>query len=587
MLIIQQLLLISSLWHIQSLFVLGFDYQIPQVTSVPEQIPATTTTNIAKTTVTATNEHVKRIDLTYGGFTDGNSNSGASSSSITSFTSTDTIALHWASLAALDNNLAYVLAAVSVNSTLQALFSSIPNENNPTAKGGMSFLNSTYSSSVSTLYMSIYDQLDTDAQSQLKSLQDQYYTSFALTGYNDQRFYNNFSTATTTTSVSIRSEMMDFLRCREISSDMELLPYNYILMFASKTSETRWLTNVISGFSQLGKTEFNQASACANLNSITSAMPWGSFYDYFATSSYNQQPLNLGNATTILPYDTFWVTITDTASPSTINNYYPFQMSYSTPTYLAAIAGLNRIQFTSSVTVVKPITATIPATVSTTGTTRNSLHDVVTISPNLTRLVNCGVRALVYDYYQNSSEFDQYVMTNLNDSYIRRYTEILNSFTTKNINTDAAAFQMVNAGYYNFIFQNPPERMKKLIDMLGYCYMEIETNNDAFAMTKYTSGGGDAFNQIFAFGGNNQYITYVTTTFNGTVSSGYTSEAVDFGGSTYVFPLSIEDGLSSLSITGAYFAATNYSIANIIQSTFTGGIGNLFADGGGVTYASN
>ncbi|GMG56457.1 unnamed protein product [Ambrosiozyma monospora] len=577
MLFIQLLLLVSSLWHNQSLFVLGHEYQLPEVTSVPAHI---STTNIPKPTVTASNQHVKRIELSYGGFIVEDSNSGFSSSSITSFSSTDSIALHWASLAALDQNLPNVLQAVSVDPTLQTLFSSFSKIDNPSTNVGMSFLDSSYSSSISSLYMSIYDQLDTDAQSEMKSLEDVYYTSFAMSGYNDSRFYRSFSTK----SFSIRSELLDFLRCQEISSDMQLVPYTYILMFASKTSETPWLTDVISGFSQFGKTEYDQASACANLNSITSAMPWGSFYDYFATTSYDQQPLRIGNITTILPYDTFWVTITDPASPSTITNYYPFQMSYPTTTHLSAIAGLNRIQFTSTLSVVRSITATIPATVNSTGFTRNSLHDVITISPNLTRVVNCGVRALIYYYYQNPDDFDHYVQTNLNSTYIRRYTEIINSYTTKDINTDAAAFQMVNAGYYNFIFQNSPERMKKLIDLLGYCYMEIETNGAEFAMTKYTSGGGEVFNQMFAFGGADEFLVYTTTTSNGTVSSGYTLQGINYAGSTYVFPLSIEDGFTSLSHTGAYVAATNYSIANIIQSTITGGVGNLLTNGGVITY---
>ncbi|GME72773.1 unnamed protein product [Ambrosiozyma monospora] len=62
--------------------------------------------------------------------------------------------------------------------------------------------------------------------------------------------------------------------------------------------------------------------------------------------------------------------------------------------------------------------------------------------------------------------------------------------------------------HYNFIFQLPAEKKLKLIDYMGYCYMESQTGTKNLAMTEYSSN--DYFTQLFKFGYGNTWLYFST-----------------------------------------------------------------------------
>ncbi|GMF07575.1 unnamed protein product [Ambrosiozyma monospora] len=51
----------------------------------------------------------------------------------------------------------------------------------------------------------------------------------------------------------------------------------------------------------------------------------------------------------------------------------------------------------------------------------NSLETTVTptITSNVQDVISCGMKALIYDYYQNSTSFDEFITQNSNESYVQ------------------------------------------------------------------------------------------------------------------------------------------------------------------------
>ncbi|GMG21690.1 unnamed protein product [Ambrosiozyma monospora] len=195
-----------------------------------------------------------------------------------------------------------------------------------------------------------------------------------------------------------------------------------------------------------------------------------------------------------------WTTfITD----SSVINDKTISTSYH---YYQTIGG---VLVTTTLNQYSTITQTRTATSGEVG--HNSLKMAATpiITSNVQDIISCGMKALVYDFYLNSTSFDEFITQNSNESYVQSYMSVLSNYQDRNIAKNSSiVYSSVVAGHYNFIFQLPVEKKLKLIDYMGYCYMELQTGTKNLTMTEYTSNA--YFTHLFKFGYSNTWLFYTT-----------------------------------------------------------------------------
>ncbi|GMG56178.1 unnamed protein product [Ambrosiozyma monospora] len=471
------------------------------------------------------------------------------------FLMTDTIALHWASLAALERMLYLLLSAGEFSSLTSSLGA---------AQVGVSFLmNSSFSTSVSNLYMSLLSAAPNSYHSEFQTSLTNSYFEFVKIGSSAASASLN-SSYSLSSQLGMDPEFVQYSICEDVFSDMKTFnPYQYVLLIQSSSDDTssKWLKDLVTAFSDFQNTNVDHSSVCNILNKAE-----------FLAQSYmmvylQPSPYLIVNTSTILPYDTNAVTVTDAGSSAVLADYFPFFVSYTITSRLVASYGIGIYTFVSTSWTHSVTTVSHNTTIFQGDTGSNVLHPIRTVTPNITRLVNCGVTALVYDYYSGIPPFEEFISSNLNETYVNRYINLIESFTSSNIDKNPKDYQRVYAGFYNFIFESPLDRLVQLLDYMGYCYMEYETNTESFSMTRYTTGalGADVFTQIFSFGDMSGFISFGTTTASNGSTSVWTDYMFDFRRTGFVFPLYIDDGLETPD--DMYMIATTYTISNADVTT--------------------
>ncbi|GME89913.1 unnamed protein product [Ambrosiozyma monospora] len=258
---------------------------------------------------------------------------------------TDTIALHWASLGAMDE-IARILLLSSGNSQADSVYgqySSFTSSRNATLVGVSFLIDPSFSTSVSNLYMSLLSAAPTYQTAFQRSLTS-LYSEFITIGSSAATAALN-SSYSLSSQLSVNSEFVQYSICDAVFSDMnDYNPYQYVLLIQSSSDDasSTWLKDLVTAFSGFGNTNVDQSSVCNALNKAE-----------FLARSYmmsfsNTSPYLMAGTSTILSYDTKVVTITDAGSSSAFVEYHPYLVSYTVTSRLVASYGIGVYTFVST-----------------------------------------------------------------------------------------------------------------------------------------------------------------------------------------------------------------------------------------------
>ncbi|GME72052.1 unnamed protein product [Ambrosiozyma monospora] len=442
-------------------------------------------------------------------------------------------------------------------------------------------LDSSLSTTVSRVLMSIFSIVPYSVQTTLNSSISSYYTEFvdygayllaAVTESNNMTVpigAGNPNIAPSTSISSWNSEFGKYAVCNAVYSDMATSPYNYILLVESDSRNSLYLrwNDLVTAYTRFQNDTEHRATICDTLTRAESLVQ---------SLTLHPSPYLVVGSSTVLPYDTFVTSVTDNNSSVVVANYYPFLISYPVTSHLFATNGFGTFTLPSTYWTNFTTTASHETTIFQGSSGQNSLYGTTMMTPNITRLVNCGVSALVYDYFNEPQSFNNFVNSHLNETYVKKYKNLIQSFTATNINENAQDYQRVYAGFYNFIFQNPADRLVKLLNYMGYCYMERETNSDApFTMSDYSTGvpGAKLFTDVFSFGFDEGYICFSTSTGEDSSTTILSDFCPILRNTKFMFPNYIDDGVTEM--TTEYYVAATISISNagIEQPGGAGGYG--------------
>ncbi|GMG19336.1 unnamed protein product [Ambrosiozyma monospora] len=155
----------------------------------------------------------------------------------------------------------------------------------------------------------------------------------------------------------------------------------------------------------------------------------------------------------------------------------------------------------------------------------NGTHATISVAYDLISVMYYGADALMMDFQNTDSQsaYTSYINQHLGSPFVSSYISVLNSCSTKNMFNPSSTtlYTEVLAGFYNFIFNLPSQFRPKLLDILGYAYMNSITATTPMTLSNYQEGGGALFNSIFGFGGLDEYgQTVLLTTIRVTRSDG-------------------------------------------------------------------
>ncbi|GMG55897.1 unnamed protein product [Ambrosiozyma monospora] len=433
----------------------------------------------------------------------------ANASTITSNDYTNAPALYWASFAAIEKGF---YSLTSLSGTLDGIDDLLQYQSSYNYTTCQLVVHST-DETMFSLYKSFYSGLPSVLKEVIDSDVDNRYTEF--NGYDEYVVPANVVPV-----APVTSDLFNYCLCLNLITSMATVDYRYQVFFETFTN-----TSLLSSAKDFFYAHPTQArlppmtECLESFNPLSLVLPWASELNSGVTElvntymAYDTYSFPLNQSWYPMSSSSYALTSTVSGSPIVEYTFYPFEISHNFTVVLDGITetslNLKSIEtFTNQKT--NKVTATASKTIYDTGsfTVTHVWVPTLSVTTDIQLLVTCAAEALLSQYHESPSAFDDFVTSNGNSSDVARFTSSFqdsNYFSNGyNITTE---FDNLMFSYYRLFFSLPIEQKYPLIDSVGRCYLD----GLAFGANSTTEGDdimNEMFSQLFRVGDGLNYLSF-------------------------------------------------------------------------------